>query len=120
MWANTGQNRISESKEQKLLIGLIDRDMKFDEYILKQCKKAGTKRHALETMFKFLNLERQKPLMKAFIESHFADCPLVSCNYNTNYISYCVIRYLWFSDVFRGYQKRSVAWNGLIICMNEY
>ena len=109
MRANTGQNRISESKEQKLLIGLIDRDMKFDEYILKQCKKAGTKRHALETMFKFLNLERQKPLMKAFIESHFADCPLVSCNYNTNYISYCVIRYLWFSDVFRGYQKRSVA-----------
>ena len=109
MWANTGQNRISESKEQKLLIGLIDRDMKFDEYILKQCKKAGTKRDALETMFKFLNLERQKPLMKGFIESHFADCPLVSCNYNTNYISYCVIRYLWFSDVFRGYQKRSVA-----------
>ena len=22
---------------------------------------------------------------------------------------------LWFSDVFRGYQKRSVAWNGLIV-----
>ena len=24
---------------------------------------------------------------------------------------------LWFSDVFRGYQKRSVAWNGLIMVL---
>ena len=24
------------------------------------------------------------------------------------------LKHLWFSDVFRGYQKRSVAWNGLI------
>ena len=27
---------------------------------------------------------------------------------------------LWFSDVFRGYRKRSVAWNGLIISFWEY
>ena len=53
MWANTGQNQISESKEQKLLIGLIDRDMKFDEYILKQCKKAGRKLHDLKPCLNF-------------------------------------------------------------------
>ena len=26
---------------------------------------------------------------------------------------------LWFSDVFRGYQKRSVTWNGLMRCKNS-
>ena len=43
MWANIGQSQIWESKEQKLLGVIIDRDMKFDEYVLIQCKKAGRK-----------------------------------------------------------------------------
>ena len=43
MWANISQSQITESKEQKLLVVIIDRDMKFNEYIPKQCKKAGRK-----------------------------------------------------------------------------
>ena len=43
MWANIGQSQIWESKEQKLLGVIIDRDMRFDEYILIQWKKAGRK-----------------------------------------------------------------------------
>ena len=39
MWANIGQSQIWESKRQKLLGVVIDRNMKFDEYILIQCKK---------------------------------------------------------------------------------
>ena len=68
---------IWESKEQKLLGGIIDMDMKFGEYVLKQCKKAGRKLCALGRVCKFLKLERRRSLMKAFIESQFAYCPLV-------------------------------------------
>ena len=40
-FANVGETKIRKSKQQKLLGILIDRDLKFDEYILSQCKKAG-------------------------------------------------------------------------------
>ena len=53
------------------------KDMKFDEYILIQSKKTGRKLCALGRVCKFLNLERRRSLMKAFIESQFAHCPLV-------------------------------------------
>ena len=77
MWANIVQSQIWESKEQKLLGVIIDRDMKFNEYILIQCKKAGRKLCALGRVYKYLNIERRMFLMKAFIESQFAYCPLV-------------------------------------------
>ena len=77
MWANIGQSQIWESKEQRLLGVITDRDMKFDEYILIQCKKVGRKLCALGRVCKYLNLERRMSLMKAFIEFQFANCPLV-------------------------------------------
>ena len=45
--------------------------------ILIQCKEAERKLCALRRVCKFLNLERLRSLMKAFIESEFAYCPLV-------------------------------------------
>ena len=48
-----------------------------DKYILIQCKKARRKLCALGRVCKFLNLEHRRSLMKAFIESQFAYCPLV-------------------------------------------
>ena len=77
MWANTGQSQIWESMEQELLGVIFDSDIKFDEYILIQCKKAVRKLCARGRVCKFLNLERRRYLMKAFIESQFAYCPLV-------------------------------------------
>ena len=47
MWTNIGQSQIWKSKKQKRLVVIIDRDMKFDEYILIQCKNAGRKLCAL-------------------------------------------------------------------------
>ena len=40
---NVGETKIWDSKQQKLLGILIDRDLRFDEYVLSQCKKAGKK-----------------------------------------------------------------------------
>ena len=54
-----GKTKIWECKQQNLLGILIDRDLKFDEYVLSQCKKAGKKLTALirTSKFHFCNKE---------------------------------------------------------------
>ena len=71
LFANLGETKISESKQQKLLGILIDRDLKFDEYVLSQCKKAGKKLTALIRISKFMTFGQRRNIMKAFIESQF-------------------------------------------------
>ena len=41
LFVNVGETKILESKQQKLLGILIDRDLKFNEYVLSQCERAG-------------------------------------------------------------------------------
>ena len=76
-FVNLGETKIWESKQQKLLGVLIDRDLKFDEYVLSQCKKAGKKLTALIRISKFMTFAQRRNIMKAFIESQFGYCPLV-------------------------------------------
>ena len=86
LFVNVGETKIWESKQQKLLGILIDRDLKFDEYILSQCKKAGKKLTALIRISKFMTFGQRRNIMKAFIESQFGYCPLVwmFCGRKTN------------------------------------
>ena len=83
---NVGETKIWESKQQKLLGILIDSDLKFDEYVLSQCKKAGKKLTALIRISKFMTFGQRRNIMKAFIESQFGYCPLVwvFCGRQTN------------------------------------
>ena len=55
----------------------IGRNLKFNHYILKQCKKAGRKLGGLTRVCKLMSLRRRRVLMKSFIEFKFAYCPLV-------------------------------------------
>ena len=41
VWANIGFCKIWESTDQKILVVNIDRNLKFNHYVLKQCKKAS-------------------------------------------------------------------------------
>ena len=75
--ANIGQNKIWESRKQKLLGIIIDRHLCFDGYVLNQCKKAGRKLRAVARICTFVSLERPSTLMKSFIEWQFGYCPLV-------------------------------------------
>ena len=77
VWSNIGSCKIWESNDQKLPVLNIDRNLKFSHYILKLGKKAGRKLSALTRICKFMSLERRRVLMKSFIESQFAYCPLV-------------------------------------------
>ena len=76
MFVKVGEKKIWESK-QKLLGILIDSDLKFDEYILSQCKKAGKKLTALIRISKFMTFAQRNNIMKAFIESQVGYCLLV-------------------------------------------
>ena len=78
MRANIGQTKIWESKKQRLSGIIIDRILRFDEYVLNQCKKVGRKLSALTRICKFMSLEWRRNFMKSFIESQFGYYPLVS------------------------------------------
>ena len=67
MWANIGSCKVWENNDQKLLPINIDCNLKFNHYILKQCKKAGRKLSALTRIWKFMSLRRRRVLMKSFI-----------------------------------------------------
>ena len=71
IWAEIGQTKIWESKNQKLLGVIIDRQLNFDEYLIWLRKKAMKKLSALARLANFLSLEQRKLLMKSFIESQF-------------------------------------------------
>ena len=69
-------NIIAE-KSVKLLGIKIDNNLNFDEHVSSLCKKANMKLHALSRISHLMNKDKLRLLMKAFIESQFAYCPLV-------------------------------------------
>ena len=77
MCANIRESRIWEKGQQKFLGVTIDKNLKFKEHILKQCRKAGKKLSVLGKVGHILNLERRRSLIKAFIESQVGYRPLV-------------------------------------------
>ena len=77
VWTNIGESKILESQKQNLLGIVIDKNLKFDEHVLSICKKVGRKVSVLSRISKFLSFTRRKILMKSFVESQFAYCPLV-------------------------------------------
>ena len=67
-----------ESNTKEILLGItIDRDLKFDEHVNNLCKKTCQKLHALVCLAPFMNVDKKRMIMKAFIESQFGYCPLV-------------------------------------------
>ena len=58
IFANIAEIRILEKEQQKTLGVTTDKNLKFKEHILNQCKKAGKKLGALERVFHILSLER--------------------------------------------------------------
>ena len=58
MFAKIGQSRIWESEKHKLLGVTIDKNLKFEEHVIKQCKKVGQKLNALAKVCNILNQKR--------------------------------------------------------------
>ena len=75
-FTNVQEATFWESKQQKILGVLIDRDLKFDKYFLSQCIKADKMLSGL-IISKFMTFSQRRNIMKAFIEYQFGYCPLV-------------------------------------------
>ena len=69
IWANIGLTKIWESRKQKLSGIIIDKNLRFEEYVLNQCKKASKKLSTFTRICKFMSLERRRTLMKSFNRS---------------------------------------------------
>ena len=65
-----GQYRDRFNAVKRLRI-TIDRDLKFDKYVLKFCSKANQKLLALSRMAQLLSFNKRRTLFKAFVESQF-------------------------------------------------
>ena len=84
--AKIDQKKIWESKNQKILGVIIDRELNFDEYLISLCKKAGKKISVSLRLANFLSSEQRKRLTKSFTKSKFGYCPLtwMFCGRKTN------------------------------------
>ena len=74
---NVGNEQIQSCNSVELLGIKIDNKLKFDEHVKNMIKKGNQKFHALARISKYLNQNKIKLLMRAFIQSQFNYCPLV-------------------------------------------
>ena len=101
LWADIGNTRIWESKSEKLLGVVIDRNLNFDDYVFTLCKKAGRKLSALSRISYYMSFEKKRILLKAFIESQFGYCPLTwmfhsrKANHKINHIHERALRIVY-------------------------
>ena len=102
---NIGSCKTCESNDQKPLRVNIDCSLKFSHYVLKQCKKAGRKLSVLTRIYKLMSLKRRRFLMKSFVESQLASCPLVwkCCDKRSdnriNHLQECTLRTVYNDNV---------------------
>ena len=67
-----------QTSTKEVLLGItIDKDLKFDDHVNSLCRKACQKLNALARLAPYMNVEKRRIIMKAFIESQFGYCPLV-------------------------------------------
>ena len=79
LWAKIENAMIWESSKEKLLGVTIDTDLKFNEHVSNLCLRAGRKLTALARparLTKIISFDKRRLLLKSFVESQFAYCPL--------------------------------------------
>ena len=68
---------IKNNTEEKLLGVKFDSNLSFENHVTSLCKKASQKLHALARISHYMDLNKRRNLMKAFITSQFSYCPLI-------------------------------------------
>ena len=76
IFINVEEEIIECENSVKLLGVTLDNKLNFNEHVSNICKKASLKLHALARISNYMSQEKLRILMKAFIESQFAYCPL--------------------------------------------
>jgi len=73
---NVGSSIIGNTEEEKLVGVMIDKKLTFETHINKLCKKAGNKLFALSRLSLYMNSNKLRILMRAFVMSQFQYCQL--------------------------------------------
>ena len=68
---------ITNSTGEKLLGVKFDSNLSFENHVTHLCKKTSQKLHALARISHYMDLNKRRSLMKAFITSQFSYCPLI-------------------------------------------
>ena len=68
---------IKNSTKEKLLEVKFDPNLSFENHVNSLRKKVSQKLHALARISHYIDLKKDKNLMKAFITSQFSYCPLI-------------------------------------------
>ena len=68
---------IASSPSEKLLGITLDSELKFEEHVNKICNIVNKKLNALHRIGNHMSLDKQKMLLRGFIESQFSYCPLI-------------------------------------------
>ena len=76
-WAQLGDYKIWESRQEKLLGVTIDKNLDFESHVSKICLNANRKLSALARVSRMMPLHKRKILFNAFVKSQFAYCPLI-------------------------------------------
>ena len=74
---NVGDSVIENTEEETLLGVVIDKRLNFETHINKLCKKAGNKLFDLACISRYMDSNKLRILMRAFVISQFQYCPLV-------------------------------------------
>ena len=77
LWIKVGHERIWESQYEKLLGIMVDKNLSFESHLKTLCKKVNQKVSALARIAGILPFQKRHILLKTFIESQFAYCPLI-------------------------------------------
>ena len=72
-----GNTDVVNSSEEKLLGVHIDSKLSFDHHVSKLCQKASNKLYALARISPYMDQNKLRNLMRAFITSQFQYCPLI-------------------------------------------
>ena len=77
LWIQVGEQIIWESRQERLLGVMVDKELSFKQHVEDLCKKAGAKVTALARLIRIVSMEKKRILMASFIKSQFCFCPLV-------------------------------------------
>ena len=67
-----------KNEDRVKLLGIhLNNDLNFDYHVNKLCKKASKKLHALARIAKYMDINKRRMLMKAFVSSQFSYCLLI-------------------------------------------
>ena len=80
--ANINENRISNTRFEKLLGVTFDNQLNFSHHISKICKTASNKLHALARVSNYIDEDKRRILFNSYFSSQFNYCPLIWMNHN--------------------------------------